>query len=99
MRKIARLALPFITILVLGAQMPAKPPADPYAWLEDVHGKKQLDWVKEQNRVSLGPLKADPRYASNYKSVLEVLDAQDRIPYGSLRPGYVYNFWQDAKNP
>jgi prolyl oligopeptidase len=72
---------------------------DPYAWLEDVHGNKQLAWVKEQNAKSLGLLKADPRYRKNYDSVLEVLDATDRIPMGSLRGGYVYNFWQDAANP
>ncbi|HEY4076436.1 MAG TPA: prolyl oligopeptidase family serine peptidase [Rhizomicrobium sp.] len=72
---------------------------DPYAWLEDVHGDKQLAWVKEQNAKSLGLLKADPRYHTNYDSVLEVLDATDRIPMGSLRGGYVYNFWQDAANP
>ena len=28
-----------------------------------------------------------------------MLDAPDRIPYGSLDHGFVYNFWQDAKNP
>ena len=101
MRKIASLAAPLLGVLILGAQTvpPASKNADPYVWLEDVHGKKPLDWVKEQNRVSLGPLKADPRYAANYKSILEVLDASDRIPYGSLRRGFVYNFWQDAKNP
>ncbi len=74
-------------------------PNDTYAWLEDVHGEKQLAWVKEQNAKSLGPLKADPRYQKNYDSILEVLDATDRIPMGSLRHGFVYNFWQDAKNP
>ena len=31
--------------------------------------------------------------------ILEVLDAPDRIPSGSIRHGSVYNFWQDAKNP
>ena len=72
---------------------------DPYVWLEEVHGAKQLSWVKEQNARSLAPLKADPRYQKNYESVLEVLDATDRIPMGSLRGGNVYNFWQDAKNP
>src|SRR5438128_62117 len=92
MRKIASLAAPLLGVLILGAQTvpsptktAAEPPKDNYIWLEDVHGQKQLDWVKEQNRVSLGPLKADPRYAANYKSILEVLDAADRIPYGSLR--------------
>ena len=72
---------------------------DPYVWLEEVHGAKQLAWVKEQNARSLAPLKADPRYQKNYDSVLEVLDATDRIPMGTLRGGNVYNFWQDAKNP
>ena len=73
--------------------------ADPYAWLEDVHGEKPLAWVKEQNAVSLGQLKTDPRYQKNYDSILEVLDATDRIPMGSLSHGFVYNFWQDAANP
>jgi prolyl oligopeptidase len=72
---------------------------DPYVWLEDVHGEKQLAWVKEQNAASLGPLKSDPRYQKNYDSILEVLDATDRIPMGSLSHGFVYNFWQDAANP
>ncbi len=72
---------------------------DPYVWLEEVHGAKPLAWAKEQNAKSLGPLKADPRYRKNYDSVLEVLDATDRIPMGALRGRNVYNFWQDAKNP
>lgn len=72
---------------------------DPYVWLEEVHGAKPLAWAKKQNAKSLGPLKADPRYRKNYDSVLEVLDATDRIPMGALRGRNVYNFWQDAKNP
>jgi prolyl oligopeptidase len=73
--------------------------SDPYAWLEDVHGAKSLSWVAEHNATSLGPLKADPRYLKDYDSILEVLDAADRIPMGRLSHGYVYNFWQDARNP
>ena len=99
MRKITSLAAPLLGVLFLGAQTVPSNTNDPYVWLEDVHGKKPLAWVAEQNRASLGPLKADPRYAANYKSILEVLDASDRIPYGSLRQGFTYNFWQDAKNP
>ena len=72
---------------------------DPYAWLEEVHGQKPLDWVAQQNAASLGVLKADPRYQKNYDSVLAVLDATDRIPIGGLSHGFVYNFWQDAANP
>ncbi len=72
---------------------------DPYAWLEEVHGPKPLEWVAQQNAASLGVLKADPRYQKNYDSVLSVLDATDRIPMGGLSHSYVYNFWQDAANP
>ena len=75
------------------------PMDDPYLWLEDVHGQKPLDWVKEQNAKSLGVLKADQRYQTGYDFLLNVLDAQDRIPYGSLDHNHVYKFWQDAAHP
>jgi prolyl oligopeptidase len=72
---------------------------DPYAWLEDTHGQKPLEWVKAHNAVALGQLKADPRYQRNYGTALALADAADRIAYGRLRHGHVYNFWQDAANP
>ncbi|MBN9555477.1 MAG: S9 family peptidase [Alphaproteobacteria bacterium] len=98
-----RLCLPFLALIACASLgVPAVTAAtsdDPYVWLEDVHGAKPLAWVAEQNKKSLGVLKADPRYQKNYDSILEVMDAPDRIPSGSLRHGHVYNFWQDAKNP
>ncbi len=69
---------------------------DPYQWLEDVHGEKQLAWVKDQNAVSRAALQNDPSYKPYYDSVLATLDATDRIPFGTLNHGYVFNFWQDA---
>src|SRR5258706_8404142 len=72
---------------------------DPYAWLEDVHGQKPLAWVHEQNGKALKILKGDPRYQSHYATILAFLDAQDRIPFGSLGHQYVFNFWQDAGHP
>src|ERR1700761_4100195 len=96
------LALLFGSVLATGVfvmRADAEGPADPYVWLEDVHGQKPLAWVAEQNKQSLGLLKSDPRYQKNYDSILQVLDATDRIPTGSLSHGYVYNFWQDAANP
>jgi prolyl oligopeptidase len=93
-------ALLFGSVLAIGAFAVTVPnTADPYAWLEDVHGAKPMAWVTEQNKLSLGKLKADPRYQRNYDSILAVLDATDRIPMGGLNHGWVYNFWQDAQNP
>ncbi len=90
---------PLLLLGVPALPAPLTQPSDPYAWLEDIHGAKPLAWVAEQNKKSLALLKSDPRYQKNYDSVLAVLDATDRIPYGSLDHGLVYNFWQDAKNP
>ncbi len=73
--------------------------ADPYQWLEDVHGQKALEWVRQTNATSLAQLKADPRYQNHYDAILALLDASDRIPTGTINRRYVHNFWQDAKNP
>jgi len=98
MRAKISLVLLLGAFFILGAR--AVTTDDPYAWLEDVHGAKPLAWVAEQNAKSLGLLKADPRYQANYDSILSVMDATDRIPYGAFRrDGFIYNFWQDAKNP
>src|ERR1700761_5219131 len=96
------LALLFGSVLATGVfvmRADAEGPAHPYVRLEAVRGRNTLAWVAEQNKQSLGLLKADPRYQKNYDSILEVLDAADRIPMGSLSHGFVYNFWQDAANP
>ena len=73
--------------------------ADPFLWLEDIHGTKAMAWVKTQNARSEAVLQADPAYRSDYDSILKVMDATDRIPYGSLEHDYVFNFWQDAAHP
>jgi prolyl oligopeptidase len=84
-------------VLSLGAMtaMYAAELADPYLWLEDVHGTKPLEWVQEQNAVALKQLKADPNYQRDYDTILALLDADDRIPVGQLHRGSVFNFWQD----
>jgi prolyl oligopeptidase len=77
------------------ASLGADAPDDPYTWLEDVHGAKQLEWVKQRNDVALKQLKNDPDYQKNYDAILTVLDATDRIPFGQLYFSHVFNFWQD----
>jgi prolyl oligopeptidase len=88
-------------VLVASAALAAKGKSvdDPYVWLEDVHGAKQLEWVQAQNAKSLAVLKADTDYQKDYDSVLSVLDATDRIPFASLDHDFAFNFWQDAANP
>ncbi len=68
-------------------------------WLEDVLGKKSLEWVKEQNTRSTAILEKVPGFKETYDNTLKILNAKDRIPYAIERKGYFYNFWTDEKNP
>ena len=69
--------------------------ADPLLWLEDIEGQRALAWVQQQNARSLQRLTHDARYPNAYQTALNILEDKSRIPYGSLRGGFVYNFWQD----
>jgi prolyl oligopeptidase len=72
--------------------------ADPFLWLEDIEGKRALAWVQEQNSRSLQRLTGDHRYEQSYRQALDILEDRSRIPYGALRGGFVYNFWQDEQH-
>lgn len=73
-------------------------PADPYLWLEEVEGEQALAWVRRQNERSLAKIQGHRIYASNLDAATDLATSQERIPYGSLRDGMVYNFWQDDRN-
>ncbi len=76
----------------------SSPDADAHLWLEEVEGEEALSWVRSQNERTLTALQAEPEYATIEAAALEVLTADDRIPYGTIRDGWVYNFWQDEAN-
>ena len=71
---------------------------DRFVWLEEIEGERALNWVKEKNTETLELFQADPRYAEFEKAALQIYEASDKIPYGSLRGDYVYNFWQDEEH-
>ncbi|MEO0365633.1 MAG: prolyl oligopeptidase family serine peptidase [Pseudomonadota bacterium] len=73
-------------------------PEDPNLWMEEVEGERALAWVREQNERSLAGLTAQPVYEDNLSKAMALAVSDDRIPYGTIRDGYVYNFWQDATN-
>ena len=72
--------------------------SDPFLWLEEIEGKRALAWVQQQNERSLQHLTADARYPVAYREALAILEDRSRIPYGALRGGQVYNFWQDDQH-
>ncbi|HEV2702206.1 MAG TPA: prolyl oligopeptidase family serine peptidase [Steroidobacteraceae bacterium] len=71
---------------------------DPFLWLEEVEGKRALAWVHQENERSLKRLTGDSRYHSAEQQARTILEDRGRIPYGTLRGGLVYNFWQDEQH-
>ena len=71
---------------------------DPYLWLEEVEGKKALEWVESQNKLTEERYSNNPRFNQTYSYLLEDYNSVDRIPYPSIRGEYIYNFWRDKNN-
>ena len=74
------------------------PDNDPNIWLEEVEGEDALAWVRAQNERSLEEIGGYAGYDANLEKALAVANDEARIPYGAVRDGMVYNFWQDANN-
>lgn len=80
------------------------PQPDSLAWLEEVEGKRALEWVQTQNERSLKQLTEDPRYQRYYDTAIAIAQDKNRIPAatvfdGWLYDGWVYNLWQDETHP
>jgi len=72
---------------------------DPFLWLEDVHGERALDWVRERNTHSQDVLQATPDFEALRSDIQAVLDATDQIPHVQRRGAWFYNLWKDASHP
>ncbi|MFJ8764269.1 prolyl oligopeptidase family serine peptidase [Streptomyces clavifer] len=71
---------------------------DPYLWLEDIESEAALAWVAERNAETAAELAGGTGFAALKRSLREVLDASDRIPYTVRRGAFLYDFWQDAEH-
>ena len=67
---------------------------DKFQYLEEVSSEANLNWVKEQNKLTLQQL-GDPSEKEIYKKILNALDSKDKIPYVTYRKPFYYNFWKD----
>ena len=73
--------------------------ADPYLWLEDVGGDEALAWVGERNDATRDALAEDPAFDPLQRRLLEIFDADDRIPHVYKAGDWYYNLWKDEANP
>jgi len=88
-----------LSLSLAGASASALATDDPYLWLEEIAGKRSLDWVRERNAEAEKEFAADPRYAPLRADLLKILDSRERIPFVTRMGGHYYNFWRDAANP
>ncbi|MBC8377409.1 MAG: S9 family peptidase [FCB group bacterium] len=88
-------ALVIVTCIPKSESVPDMNDTDPYIWLEEVEGENALNWVREQNTVTLNELQADPRFQQFESEALAIYEAKDRTVYGKIRADYIYNFWRD----
>jgi prolyl oligopeptidase len=72
---------------------------DPYLWLEDVNGRRALDWVRDQNTVSTRELESVAGFEKLYQRLRSIFDSKERIPKVNKHGAYCYNFWRDEKHP
>jgi prolyl oligopeptidase len=73
--------------------------ADPFLWLEEVEGRRALEWVEARNAATVAALTAHPAYAPIFERTVRILDSRDRIAFPSIIGDRLYNFWQDPANP
>lgn len=70
-----------------------------FLWLEEVESPNALAWAEGHNKHTFSRMKTDPRFNPLQESILALLNAEDRIQYGTQRDdGYVYNFQKTAEH-
>src|SRR5688572_8402577 len=79
---------------------PAKEAAmnDSYAWLEEVEGKRSLEWVQARNAKTEAALAATPQFKQLEGDIRAILDSNAKIPGVEKIGAYYYNFWKDAQH-
>lgn len=73
---------------------------DPWLWLEDIEGKKALDWVRKENAATDRLIVTRPGFEADRKRARAILDDDRQIAEpGKVMGDRITNFWRDAANP
>jgi len=82
-------------LALLGICQMIRAQEDKYLWLEEIDGKKALEFVENQNKLTLEKLSREKDYQQIYDKSLEIYNSPERIAYPTIQGNYVYNFWKD----
>ncbi|MGY8635704.1 prolyl oligopeptidase family serine peptidase [Bradyrhizobium sp. 14AA] len=80
-----------------GAPTLSAPDDDPYLWLEEIEGRRALNFVERQNDRTLRAF-GGATFERDRDVLASIYDRPDNIPYIARRGGYLYNVWKDASN-
>ena len=72
---------------------------DPYLYLEDIDGRRAMRWVAARNRATQRTIASRRSFKRLEAQLLEVFDAEDRIPYIDKLGKHYYNFWRNKSHP
>ncbi len=76
----------------------AAPADDPYLWLESIDGKRSMEWIQQQNKITLHDLAESPSFKAMDEHFLTILNSEARIPLVTKYGDLYYNFWRDSKH-
>ncbi|MBV7538630.1 prolyl oligopeptidase family serine peptidase [Duganella sp. sic0402] len=93
-QKIASMALLALALPRLASAQDS----DPYQWLEEVRGERQMQWVAGQNTTALRELQSTPEYEEILHSVRTALNTSVRLPEVTQHGRFLYNFLIDAEH-
>ncbi|MGH7459673.1 MAG: prolyl oligopeptidase family serine peptidase [Longimicrobiales bacterium] len=93
----ARFALA-IALATMTTPVAAQQAPDRFLWLEEVEGRRALDWVQAKNTATVAELTRTPFYQPIFERTKTILDSRDRIAYPTIVGNWLYNFWQDAEH-
>ena len=65
----------------------ADPDNDPYLWLEDIEGKRALDFVDQQSRLTLETFGGRP-FETDRDTLAAIYDRTDNIPMSRAKAGW-----------
>lgn len=95
----SRWIAPWALMLLIPLTAPAAAQDDdPNLWLEEVDGKKALEWVKDRCAKDTAELEAVPEFAPLHERLLEIYNDRARIPMVGFEGPWLYNYWQDAQH-
>lgn len=71
---------------------------DDFIWLEEVLGKRSLEWVKVNNKKSEDRLTHSDHFEDLQSQFEKIYKSKDKIPSAMLLGDVAYNLWQGANH-